>query len=216
MYKIPTLLSIGEVAGLAGLAESSVRTYRTRGQVPPPDAMIGSTPGWMVSTIQPWAEALPGQGARIDRRQPPPGQHPDPVTVARRILALIRSAVDISALTAPEPRSPHRVPVRQAGWTAAGHLARTTAAYETLPWLELAEDLGGDLGDPDDAGQAEALLRVVDEHLARARARLAERRPQPDWQDHIAVAAELEHIARRAADLRMVSALEATTTPEEQ
>lgn len=207
MYEIPDLLSIGEAAESAGLAESSVRTYRTRGQVPKPDAKIGKTPGWLPDTIKTWAADLPGRGARTDLPQPDVDQ-PDPIGAAKAVLAIICTQLDTSAVTASEPRSPYRDPVRQAGWAAAGHLARAGVAYEALPWLALAADLGGDLDDPDDADQAMEILRVVNEHIGRARARLAERRPQPDWNDHVAVSAELEHIARRAADLRMVAMLE--------
>lgn len=212
MYRLPKLLSTAEVAEVAGLAESSVRTYRTRRtrhQPPPPDVTIGGTPGWLPETIQPWAADLPGQGARTDLPQPDDSQPaPDPVTTARAVLALIRSAVDTGGIDAPEPQSPYRDPIRQAGWVAAGHLARAGVAYEALPWHTLADDLGGDLDSPDDAEQAREVLRIVNEHVGRARARLATRRPQPDWDDHIAVSGEMEHVARRAADLRMVNMIE--------
>lgn len=64
--RLPRLLSIGEVAQRAGLAESTVRVYRSRGEMPAPDAMIGRTPGWLESTADAWIAALPGQGARTD------------------------------------------------------------------------------------------------------------------------------------------------------
>lgn len=59
-------LSMGEVAERTGLAESSVRTYRSRGGMPEPDVTIGRTPGWLESTIEEWAKSLPGRGARTD------------------------------------------------------------------------------------------------------------------------------------------------------
>lgn len=59
-------LSMGEVAECTGLAESSVRTYRSRGSMPDPDVTIGRTPGWLPETIAEWAKSLPGQGARTD------------------------------------------------------------------------------------------------------------------------------------------------------
>lgn len=60
------LLSVKELAERAGLAESSIRTYRTRGQVPAPDVTIGGTPGWLATTVDPWIATLPGRGARTD------------------------------------------------------------------------------------------------------------------------------------------------------
>lgn len=60
------LLSMRQVAERAGLAESTVRTYRARGGMPDPDEMIGVTPGWLEQTIDPWIASLPGRGARTD------------------------------------------------------------------------------------------------------------------------------------------------------
>jgi hypothetical protein len=210
MYRMPRLLSTAEVAEVAGLAESSVRTYRTRGQLPAPDATIGNTPGWLPETIKPWAATLPGRGARTDLPQPDTDQPAtDPVTAARKLIELIRSCIDTSALDAPDHRSPYQPAdrARQTSWVAAGHLARAGVAYEALPWLELADDLG-DLDDVTDADDAAEVLRAVDEHVGCARARLAARRPAPDWHDHVAVLHEMEHVARRAADLRVVFMVE--------
>jgi predicted DNA-binding transcriptional regulator AlpA len=60
------LLSMRQIAERANLAESTVRTYRSRGDLPAPDVTIGTTPGWLPSTIDPWIAALPGQGSRTD------------------------------------------------------------------------------------------------------------------------------------------------------
>jgi predicted DNA-binding transcriptional regulator AlpA len=209
MYRMPRLLSTAEVAETAGLAESSVRTYRTRGQLPAPDATIGNIPGWLPETIEPWAATLPGRGARTDLPQPDDRPVTDPVAAARKLIELIRSCIDTSALDAPDHRSPYQPTdrARQTSWTAAGHLARAGVAYAAMPWLELADDLG-DLDDVADADDAAQVLRAVDEHTGRARARIAARRTPPDWHDHVAVLREMEHIARRAADLRMVSMVE--------
>lgn len=62
----PPILSMRQVAERAGLAESSIRTYRSRGVMPAPDVTIGATPGWLPATIDPWIAALPGRGARTD------------------------------------------------------------------------------------------------------------------------------------------------------
>jgi predicted DNA-binding transcriptional regulator AlpA len=62
-------LSMPEIAERAGLAEQTVRQYRSRGRLPHPDAMIGRTPGWQVATADAWIATLPGQGARTDLRR---------------------------------------------------------------------------------------------------------------------------------------------------
>lgn len=64
------LLSIKDFAERAGLAESSIRTYRTRGNIPEPDVTIGTTPGWLASTVDPWiVDNVPGRGSRTDLRE---------------------------------------------------------------------------------------------------------------------------------------------------
>ncbi len=62
------LLSMREVADRAGLAEATIRTYRThnRSGFPPPDVMVGRAPGWLPATVDPWIAELPGRGARTD------------------------------------------------------------------------------------------------------------------------------------------------------
>jgi len=62
----PVYLSMVEVAELCGLAEQSIRVYRSRGKLPAPDVMIGKTPGWLPETIEEYRKTLPGQGARTD------------------------------------------------------------------------------------------------------------------------------------------------------
>jgi predicted DNA-binding transcriptional regulator AlpA len=64
-----TYLSMPEIAARAGLAEQTVRQYRSRGRLPQPDAMIGRTPGWTEATADAWIATLPGQGARTDLRK---------------------------------------------------------------------------------------------------------------------------------------------------
>jgi predicted DNA-binding transcriptional regulator AlpA len=63
------LLSQQELAKRAGLAESSIRTYKTRGRLPRPDITIGGpngTPGWTEATADAWIATLPGHGHRTD------------------------------------------------------------------------------------------------------------------------------------------------------
>jgi hypothetical protein len=216
MYQIPQLMSLTEIAEQAGLASTSIRVYRTRGKTPPPDAKIGSVPGWLPATIAAWVPTLTGKGhpcASARASHDISSEITDATSVARELISLVSQQ---SQVTDQDGRSPYQPGdhARQASWTAAGHLARTGIAYGAIPWVELAEalDLGAGSDEVTDAGQAAEVLRVVDEHLARARARLDARRPVPDWDDHVAVLAELEHVARRAADLRLVDMLEGLLT----
>lgn len=52
-------LSTKQLAERAGLKHSTIRTYRTRGIAPQPDAMIGGTPGWTEATADAWIATLP-------------------------------------------------------------------------------------------------------------------------------------------------------------
>lgn len=63
-------LSIAEVAERCGLAEQTIRVYRSRGQMPTPDMHIGNTPGWLPETIEAYRLTLPGKGARTDIHSP--------------------------------------------------------------------------------------------------------------------------------------------------
>lgn len=62
----PTYLSTAEVAAACGLASSTVRMYRARGQMPEADVMVGTIPGWLPETIEAYKVTLPGRGARTD------------------------------------------------------------------------------------------------------------------------------------------------------
>lgn len=50
----PRYLSVKELAEMAGIEESSMRTYLTRGDAPEPDVRIGRTPGWLPTTAREW------------------------------------------------------------------------------------------------------------------------------------------------------------------
>ncbi|MGI8682017.1 MAG: helix-turn-helix transcriptional regulator [Mycobacteriales bacterium] len=58
------LLDTAGVAALLGLAPGSIRTYRVRGTLPPPDAMLGNSPGWHEATIREWQATRPGRTGR--------------------------------------------------------------------------------------------------------------------------------------------------------
>lgn len=50
------LLTISEVAEILGWQPASIRAYKARGQMPPPDQQYGATPLWRESTIKAWRE----------------------------------------------------------------------------------------------------------------------------------------------------------------
>ena len=55
-------LTTDDVAALAGLSSASVRRYRLRGTVPPPDGYLGRTPWWWLTTIDDWLAVKPKRG----------------------------------------------------------------------------------------------------------------------------------------------------------
>ncbi|WOC11267.1 helix-turn-helix transcriptional regulator [Gordonia sp. MP11Mi] len=55
-------LSASEVAERIGVVRSAISRYK----MPPPDALIGATRGWLPETIDAWNADRPGRGARTD------------------------------------------------------------------------------------------------------------------------------------------------------
>jgi hypothetical protein len=55
-------LSVTEVAERIGVAPSTLSRYK----LPTPDALIGTTRGWLPETIDAWNAARPGRGTRTD------------------------------------------------------------------------------------------------------------------------------------------------------
>lgn len=55
-------LSRSEVAERIGVKPDTLGRYK----LPDPDAMIGSTRGWLPETIDHWNASRPGRGRRID------------------------------------------------------------------------------------------------------------------------------------------------------
>ena len=51
-------LSVTEVARIVGVAKANISAYR----MPPPDAWIGKTRGWLPATIDAWMAGRPGSG----------------------------------------------------------------------------------------------------------------------------------------------------------
>ncbi|MEU2002086.1 helix-turn-helix transcriptional regulator [Rhodococcus sp. NPDC019627] len=59
-------LSRGEVAEYLGISLNTIKGYDRRGYLPPPDARIGRSFGWLRETIDEWLLTRPGAGARTD------------------------------------------------------------------------------------------------------------------------------------------------------
>lgn len=55
-------LSRAEFAERVGLAVGTLSRYK----LPAPDALTGTTRGWLPATVDAWQAARPGQGARTD------------------------------------------------------------------------------------------------------------------------------------------------------
>lgn len=51
-----------DVAEHLGVAVGTVRSYAARGQMPPPDGVVGRTPWWEPARVREWAAARPGSG----------------------------------------------------------------------------------------------------------------------------------------------------------
>jgi hypothetical protein len=55
-------LTTTDVASLAGVTVASIRQYRLRGAIPPPDGYLGTTPWWQRATIETWLAERPKRG----------------------------------------------------------------------------------------------------------------------------------------------------------
>ena len=51
-----------------GVKVETVRIYKVRGTLPPPDTYVGQSPLWKTATIDAWQAARPGQDWRKGRR----------------------------------------------------------------------------------------------------------------------------------------------------
>jgi predicted DNA-binding transcriptional regulator AlpA len=58
---IPELYTTARVAEALGIAESTVRAYTARGQMPAPSGHVGRTPYWTPEDIEPWITSRIGQ-----------------------------------------------------------------------------------------------------------------------------------------------------------
>lgn len=65
------LLSIGDIADMAGVKPGTISGYRQSGRIPPPDDdSIPDRPRWNRATIDEWLATRPGRGKRTELRKP--------------------------------------------------------------------------------------------------------------------------------------------------
>lgn len=62
--EIAELVSMSEIASLIGVNVTAVRSYRSRGILPEPIAVLGVGPIWRRSDIIDWQASRPGKGWR--------------------------------------------------------------------------------------------------------------------------------------------------------
>lgn len=62
-YK-PVYLDYAGFAAEVGLEQSTLRSYRRHGYLPPPDLTLGGRDAWEIKTVRLWQELRPGSGRR--------------------------------------------------------------------------------------------------------------------------------------------------------
>lgn len=61
-------LSLSEFAERIRLQPDTLKSYKAKGLLPEPDALIGRVRGWLPETIDTWQATRPGRGSRTDLR----------------------------------------------------------------------------------------------------------------------------------------------------
>lgn len=64
---IPGYLTSADIAERLGVKIETVRQYKLRGDLPPPDDYVGRSPVWKDETIQAWERERPGLDWRKGR-----------------------------------------------------------------------------------------------------------------------------------------------------
>lgn len=63
-----TMLSVGDIAELAGVSTATIQSYYHQGYLPQPDVTIGveraRMHGWLRETVDEWIANRPGRGRR--------------------------------------------------------------------------------------------------------------------------------------------------------
>jgi hypothetical protein len=63
---VELMLTVGDIAELAGVSKATVDSYRYRGYLPEPQTTRGRTPLWSRPVISRWLATRPGSGWRAD------------------------------------------------------------------------------------------------------------------------------------------------------
>jgi hypothetical protein len=81
-----TMLTVADIAEMAGVSKATVDSYRYRGYLPEPQVVKGRTPLWSRPVVARWAKHRPGPGWRTDvhgTRERRPVARTLPITRAR-------------------------------------------------------------------------------------------------------------------------------------
>jgi predicted DNA-binding transcriptional regulator AlpA len=64
--QVTTMLTVADIAELAGVSKATIDSYRYRGYLPEPQIVRGRTPLWARPIVRHWLETRPGSGWRTD------------------------------------------------------------------------------------------------------------------------------------------------------
>lgn len=59
-------LSLAEFAERVQLKQNTIKSYYRKGLLPPPDAILGRSRGWLPETVDAWSRNRRGRGSRSD------------------------------------------------------------------------------------------------------------------------------------------------------
>ena len=66
-------LALSDLAKAAGITFNTVKSYKAKGLLPEPDALIGlgdrAIRAWLPETVEEWIKNRPGRGARTDLKK---------------------------------------------------------------------------------------------------------------------------------------------------
>lgn len=64
--QVTTMLTVSDIARMAGVSKATIDSYRYRGYLPAPQAVQGRTPLWARPVVARWLRTRPGSGWRSD------------------------------------------------------------------------------------------------------------------------------------------------------
>lgn len=75
---VHAMMTVADLAREAGVSKATIDSYRSRGYVPHPQAVMGRTPLWARPIIMRWLAMRPGPGWRSDIKTPGEGVNHGP------------------------------------------------------------------------------------------------------------------------------------------